>query len=404
MSGCCLSYGFGSPADGSSAPPKSTTIRRRNTRKMQSSFWEGESRPPEEETAVPDLRDILAEHDYSVPYDPALVDEENTTVQELDGNWIEKFGIHKFASSDKDIRFFTRFASFDLLMRFWALIEPALPFMAKFRLAQGGMLNEGSSDGRALHPIEECFMFLNYLALGSELQDLADRYRVHQATVCRVIISWSNFLYTILGSVRIWIPQEQIQKHMPAVFEDYSDTTVILTCSELMCQTPSLPILPREVISQYVSHATLKGLIGLAPHGAVTFVSELYTGLIIDKQIVRESGLRSLLKPEMAVMVDKDFIIDDILPCRIYRPAFLFEKSQTSASDLRVHVERSIRRVKERKLFESEFPIHLFGSINQIYTVACLLVNYENGPFVESMSEEDNLDDKLSLQASVLEA
>ncbi|XP_077440188.1 uncharacterized protein LOC144062563 isoform X1 [Vanacampus margaritifer] len=354
-------------------------------RKGRSSFWEGE--PPEEDTAIPDLRDILADHDYSVRPDPAFDDEEKTTMWEPDEIRIERFGIHRFASSDKDIRFFTRFASFDLMMRFWALIEPALPFMAKFRLAQGGTLTEGYSDGRALHPIEECFMFLNYLALGSEQQDLADRYGVHRATVCRVIISWSNFLYTILGSVRIWIPQDQIQKHMPAAFENYSDTTVILNCSELRCQTPSLPILPSEVISHYVSHATLKGLFGIAPHGAVTFVSELYAGSISDKQIVRVSGLISLLKPEMAVMVTKDFIIDDdIVPCKIYRPA----------CDLRVHVERNIRRVKEHKFFESEIPVQLFGSINQIYSVACLLMNYENGPLVESMNENYNLDSNLS--------
>ncbi|XP_077094289.1 calpain-1 catalytic subunit [Siphateles boraxobius] len=111
---------------------------------------------------------------------------------------------------------------------------------------------------------------------------------------------------------------------------------------------------------RYKSHCTLKGLIGIAPHGPVTFVSVLYAGSISDKQITRESGLLSLLKPGMAVMVDRGFLINDILPCKVYRPAFLSGRPQMSASEvretqaiarLRVHVERFIRRGQRAQVF-----------------------------------------------------
>lgn len=36
-----------------------------------------------------------------------------------------------------------------------------------------------------------------------------------------------------------------------------------------------------EVFSSYKSHPTLKAMIGMAPHGAVTFVSGLYAGKLI---------------------------------------------------------------------------------------------------------------------------
>ncbi len=77
----------------------------------------------------------------------------------------------------------------------------------------------------SLQPIDEMFMFLNYLALGSKQRNLADRYGVHQSTVSRIITTWSNFLYTVLGSVRIWIPEEKIREHLPAEFKDYADTS-----------------------------------------------------------------------------------------------------------------------------------------------------------------------------------
>ena len=193
--------------------------------------------------------------------------------------------------------------------------------------------------------------------------------------------------------MRIWIPQEQIREYLPSDFKDYPDTTVILDCTELRCQCPSSPLLQREVFSSYKSHCTVKGMIGIAPHGAVTLVPAPYAGSISDKQITKESGIVNILKPGMAVMVDRGFLIDDIVPCKVYRPAFLAGRSQMSAVEvgetqaiahLRVHVERLIRQVKEHKFFDSEIPLRLFGSINQLYTVACLLTNYENGPLVKA--------------------
>uniref|UniRef100_A0A087YRL6 DDE Tnp4 domain-containing protein n=1 Tax=Poecilia formosa TaxID=48698 RepID=A0A087YRL6_POEFO len=196
---------------------------------------------------------------------------------------------------------------------------------------RGGAAIDLTSSTRTLQPIDEFFLFLNYLALGSKQRDLAERYGVHQSTVSRIITAWTNFLFTVLGSIRIWIPEDQIHRNLPANFKDYPDTTVILDCTELRCQCPSSPVLQSEVFSSYKSHCTL-------------------------------------------------------VPCKVYRPAFLSGRSQMSAGEvmetqaiarLRVHVERLIRRVKEHKLFESEIPLCLFGSINQLYTVACLLTNYE---------------------------
>ncbi|KAG5286446.1 hypothetical protein AALO_G00014950 [Alosa alosa] len=348
------------------------------------------------------------QHDYASKPEAAVVDlvlEENMSLreeirllrQQIEGLTLrQRFGIHRFAASDKDIRFFTRFASYDLLMRFWGLIANSLPSMVSVRQAQRGAFTESNAT-HSLQPIDEFFLFLNYLALGSKQRDLADRYSIHQSTVSRIITTWSNFLFTVLGSVRIWIPEDEIRRNLPADFKDYPDTTVILDCTELRCQCPSSPLLQSEVFSSYKSHCTLKGLIGIAPHGPVTFVSALFAGSISDKQITRESGVLSLLKPEMAVMVDRGFLINDIVPCKVYRPPFLSGRSQMSASEvtetqaiarLRVHVERSIRRVKEHKFFDSVIPLRVFGSINQLYTVACLLTNYENGPLVKAWAKK----------------
>jgi len=244
-----------------------------------------------------------------------------------------------------------------------------------------------TSQTSSLQPIDELFMFLNYLALGPELRDLAERFRVQQSTVSQIISTWSSFLYAVLGSVRIWIPEEKLREYLPAEFKEFADTAVILDSTELRCQHPSSPFLQTKVSSAYKSCYTMKGLFGVAPHGAVTFISPLYAGSISDKQMLLNSGILSLLSPGMAIMAGHGFLTDDVVPCKIYWPAFLSGRSQRSDCEvsetqaiarLRVHVEQLVQRVKDHKLFNTEIPPQLFGCINQLHSVACLLINYDN--------------------------
>ncbi|KAL6470608.1 hypothetical protein MHYP_G00217270 [Metynnis hypsauchen] len=119
------------------------------------------------------------------------------------------------------------------------------------------------------------------------------------------------------------MPKEKVQAHLPEEFGNFQDTQVILDCTELRCQTPSSLLLQSEVFSNYKSHCTFKALTGMAPHGAITFVSGLFAGSISDREMFRQSGIIPLLTPDMAIMVDKGFLVDDLVPCKIHRPVFL---------------------------------------------------------------------------------
>ena len=59
----------------------------------------------------------------------------------------------------------------------------------------------------------------------------------------------------------------------------------------------------------------------MAPHGAVTFVSGLYAGSMRDREIFKLSGIVKLSKLVMAIMVDKGFVVDNLVPCKVYRPS-----------------------------------------------------------------------------------
>lgn len=189
---------------------------------------------------------------------------------------------------------------------------------------------------QSLQPIDEFFLFMTYLSLGLMQKDLAHRFRIHQSIVSHIINTWANFLYTVLGAVGIWLDEETVKANFKD-FQYYCDTQVILDCTELCCQTPNSLLLQSEVFSTYKSHCTFKGLIVMAPHGAVTFVSSLYEGAISDRAILKQSGIVSLLKPTMAIMVDKGFLVEDCVPCKVHIPTFLSKRAQLSGPEVRKH-------------------------------------------------------------------
>lgn len=92
-------------------------------------------------------------------------------------------------------------------------------------------------------------------------------------------------------------------------------------------------------------------------------------------------------------MADKGFDIKDMLEpigCEIIIPAFLVIKGQFSKEELlfskKIHnvpvlLERAIRWVKEFHFFDQVVPLTVIGSINQIWTVACLITNFQ-GPLL----------------------
>ena len=212
---------------------------------------------------------------------------------------------------------------------------------------------------RLLHPKEELFITLCRLRQGFGEEHLAHLYGVSQAKISRVIITWVNFLYLKFKDVPMSPSRELINKHMPEQFkEKYPSTRVIIDCTEVQCQMPSSLRLNSELFSSYKNHTTLKALVGITPGGALSFVSQLYTGHISDREIVlRSVFLEQKFNNGDSVMADKGFTVQDLLPpgVGLNIPPFLGSQGQMSPDDvvktqsiasLRVHVERAINKIK----------------------------------------------------------
>ena len=131
------------------------------------------------------------------------------------------------------------------------------------------------------------------------------------------------------------------------------------------------------------------------------FVSQLYEGSISDKKIVQRSGFLEILRKKVivgeilkgdSVMADKGFDIHEdlnMLGLKLNIPPFLKDKvgfmrteddvikTQTIARH-RIHVMRAIGKIRRCRIFNSVIPITMLGSINQVWTVSCILSNFQN--------------------------
>ena len=123
--------------------------------------------------------------------------------------------------------------------------------------------------------------------------------------------------------------------------------------------------------SHYKSHVTYKGLLGIAPSGGITFISQLYDGSISGKEIVQRSGIldKKFWQPNDSVMADRGFTIDEELKqlkVNLNIATFLggrsqltkveVKESQTIAS-VRIHVGQAISRIKKFRIIRNKTPL-----------------------------------------------
>ena len=276
--------------------------------------------------------------------------------------------------------------------------KPAAQNMASVYYVPTACTNRAGKK-RNMPLIDELFMFLCRLRVGLKTQDLSVRFSCSTASVSRKIITWANLLYCLLGRLPIWLPKQTIQALMPHCFqESFPNTRVIIDCCEVQIQQPSSLIANSQLYSHYKGRTTVKCLVGIAPHGALTFISPLYSGSMSDVEITKTCGLLEIIEPGDEIMADKGFTIKHLVAQKMGKvtiPNFLQCKHQFSPDEIneneriasvRIHVERYIRRIKEYKLFDTTIPLSLVGTAPQLWTVAGILGNFQ-GPLIKESTD-----------------
>ena len=314
----------------------------------------------------------------------SLAEAKSDTVKSL-------FRLENIKEKDELVKFNTGFTDFDTLhTAFTVILESDAKVMRQWEGKKCKTDYSEIKQGRAckLPLIKQFFLTLVRLRLGLFELDLANRFGISQSTVSRIITTWINLLYHSFKGIERFPPWHIVKKYMPEIFKkDYPNTRITIDATEFPIERPSLTT-QSCTFSMYKNRNTVKVLIGITPSGSISFVSQCYKGSISDRKLVELSKLLEKLEPGDEIMANKGFQIQDILAplgIRLNVPPFLNSNTQMSAHDviltkkiayLRIHVERSIGRIKEFHILHGVLPATLWDIINEVVYVCCMLTNF----------------------------
>ncbi|XP_065650766.1 uncharacterized protein LOC136078877 [Hydra vulgaris] len=308
---------------------------------------------------------------------------------------LSQFTVERFKHNKEHFKFYTGFENFELFKVVMKFLEPeiySLNYWGSMSTVADDLSENSSSKtrgrSRILNVEEEFFMVLIRLRCAFPIEDLAIRFNISSSTTSRILITWYDFLHIKFRSIPIWPTKKLVNETMPSCFKDvYPNTRVIIDCTEIFTVMPTSYRIQSAMFSKYKHHHTAKGLIGIAPSGAITFVSDLYAGRSSDKQITNHCGILKLLEKGDSLMADRGFDIVNDLPKGISLniPPFLegdfqltLEKELETRriASVRIHVERAIARIKNYRILQNTFPLSMAADMNKIWVIVCYLVTF----------------------------
>ena len=128
-------------------------------------------------------------------------------------------------------------------------------------------------------------VFWCWFVLGWDLlkKNFANHFSTSVLTVCRICITWGNFLYLKLKKLPLWPGHDLVKSYMPQAFKDlYQDTRVIIDTTEILINAPVLPELQQMTFSSYKNCNTFKVLVGISSGGELTLVPNLFPGSLTN--------------------------------------------------------------------------------------------------------------------------
>ena len=307
-----------------------------------------------------------------------------------------KFSIERVKDDDKLVSFYTGFSSYLMFLACFNFLKRSAEVMRGWKgsaTCPDDVDQHGQKPARKskLSLEEQFFLVMVRLRLGLFEVDLADRFGVHPSTVSRIIITWLNLMYVKFQQLPAWLSRRKINRLMPPCFKKWYPTTrVIIDCTEFFINTQSSLARQSATWSSYKEHNTVKCLIGIAPHGHVTFVSPVFEGSISDRAITEQSNLLELLERGDSVMADKGFDIQDILITRGVKlniPPFKQGERQMLPEEIastkkiaaiRIHVERKMQRIKSFRILSREIDNSMFDCVEQLVFVCAMLTNFQS--------------------------
>ena len=318
-------------------------------------------------------------------------------------------------SREQDVKLYT---GFEATLMFQLVFNHLLPLAAKMQYWKGeketkreartretseyeeylfaaGLSRKRPGPSRKLTVEQEFLLVMMRLRCGLLVKDLAFRFKVASSLVTFVFFTWVRLMAAEFKGLIVWADRDTIRRNHPDSFRKfYPKCRVIIDCTELYIETPSSLETAAACWSQYKHHYTVKFLVGITPNDAISFLSSCYGGRATDIFITEDCGIARKLSPGDQVMADRGFKIKDLLAyhqCTLTIPPSTVSSMQMSQGDVkktckianvRIFVEKAIRRIKEYRLLKIELPILQLPLVDEIVTICAAFTNLKN-PLLE---------------------
>ena len=129
--------------------------------------------------------------------------------------------------------------------------------------------------------LEQLFLTLVRLRLGSFETDLAVRFGISQSSISQINTTWINLMFHNLKSLYRFPLWHIVKKYMPECFrKHYPNTRIIIDATEFAVERPSSLVSQSSIFSTHKNKNTIKVLVGIMPSGPITFVSDCCEGSI----------------------------------------------------------------------------------------------------------------------------
>lgn len=296
------------------------------------------------------------------------------------------FSIQQFVDRPHAIKYFTGFDNYDHFRYFLSVLGPASRHLSYKFLT--------------MSVEDHLFMTLIKLRLAKDDTELGILFKISQKVVGKIYQVWLNFMYFQLKELNIWPSQSVVQQHMPLNFgRQFGTTRVILDATECAIEKPTNIALQSSTFSSYKNCNTVKTVLGITPHGAVSFISDTYGGSASDRQILERSALCSeagMFQKGDSIMADRGIMVQDLFASKnvlVNTPHMLRGKSQLQPEEVihdrriaskRIHVERVIGLAKTFKILQKKLSIKRIQDAHKIIFVCFNIVNFRNcivGPY-----------------------
>lgn len=215
-----------------------------------------------------------------------------------------------------------------------------------------------------------------------------------------IIHSKSYFIFRT-RQIIYWPTRAQVDATMPESFKkNHPNCRVIIDCFEVRTEKPRGILEQAMMYSQYKKGHTFKVLVGVAPNGAISFISRAYGGRSSDTRITTDCGILAKLESGDVVLADKGFPeiqVDGVItvippratPGQKQFTAEQMEETRKIAAD-RIHVERVIQRIKVFKILQNRFRLTLLPVVDAIVQMCAVLANISAPIFAQKDDDDED--------------